>query len=119
MAAEQNGTSGALVGSFSPAFRGQCVVGLPRQWRNILGEPLAFGGWDFDTSHRLRVTRLASPRSNSTRGSVSKRLTVDRHLGTVGVEGQHPSHFGGLSRRSLVAPHDAVVDLSVDVERPI
>jgi hypothetical protein len=58
-------------------------------------------------------------RSNSTGGSVSKRLTVDCHLGTVGIEAQHPSHFGGLSRRRLVAPHDAVMDLSLDIERPI
>jgi len=58
-------------------------------------------------------------RPEATGGSVSKRFTVDRHLGTVGVEGQHPSHIGGLNRRSLVTPCDAVMDLSVDVERPI
>jgi len=52
-------------------------------------------------------------------GSVSKRLTVDCHLGTVGIERQHPSHYCGLVRRRLVAPYDAVVDLSVDVDRPI
>src|SRR5580704_11575688 len=38
-------------------------------------------------------------RSEATGGSVSKRFTVDRHLGTVGVEGQHPFHIGGLNRR--------------------
>jgi hypothetical protein len=60
-----------------------------------------------------------SVRRNWTGASVSKQLTVDCHLGTVGVEGQHPFHFGGLCRRPLVAPYDAVMDLSVDVERPI
>jgi hypothetical protein len=67
----------------------------------------------------VTVARLMSRRSNPTGGSVSKRLTVDCHLGTVRVEAQHRSHFGGLSRRRLVAPHDAVMRLSVDVERPI
>src|SRR5271156_143552 len=73
----------------------------------------------FGEPHRLRVAGLTSRRSNATGGSVSKRLTVDCHFGAVGVEGQHPLHFSGLSRRRLIAPHDAVMDLSVDVEGPI
>jgi len=88
------------------------------RWRGFLADHLALGRQGFGTSHRLRVARLTSRRSNSG-GSASKRLTVDSHLGTVRIEGQHPSHFGGLNRRRLVAPHDAVMDLSVDVERPI
>ena len=87
--------------------------------RTILGDPLALGVWGFGTPHRLRVARLISRRSSPTGGSVSKRLIVDCHLGTVRVEAQHRSHSGGLSRRRLVAPHDAVMRLSVDVERPI
>ena len=83
------------------------------------GDLVALEGLGLRRLHRLRAGRLTSRRLNSTGGSVSKRLTVDCHLGAVGVERQHPSHFGGLSRRRLVAPHDAVVDLSVDVERPI
>ena len=88
-------------------------------FKPILGDALALGGWDFSAPHRPRITRLTSRRPNSTRGSVSKRLTVDGHLGTVRVEGQHPSHFGSLSIRRLVAPRDAVMGLSVEIERPI
>jgi hypothetical protein len=69
--------------------------------------------------HHRRVGRLTRGRWSSNGGSVSKWLTVDCHFGAVGVKGQHPSYIAGLSRRRLVAPHDAVVGLSVDVERPI
>jgi hypothetical protein len=95
----------------------QSAVELLGGWRR--GACWRLKGWGFGAPHRLHVGRLTRRRSKSTGGSVSKRLTVDGHLGAVGVERQHPSHFGSLSRRRLVAPHDAVVDLSVDVERPI
>jgi len=105
--------------SHGPGVSGPvCRRASGARWRIIPGDILALGGRGFGPPP-LRVAGLTSRRSNATGGSVSKQLTVDCHLGTVGVEGQHPSHFGGLSRRRLVAPDDAVMDLSVDVERPI
>jgi hypothetical protein len=86
---------------------------------NTLGDPLALGGWNLGTPRRVQFAGVISRRLNPTVGSIWQRLTIDCQFRTVRVEGQHRSHFGGLSRRRLVAPYDAVVRLSVDVERPI
>ena len=102
--------------SLRPGVSGQSAVELSAGWRRRTRWRLK--GWA--SAPPPPASRQADSPEIELDWGVSLEVTDRRLSPRCGrVERQHPAHFGGLSRWRLVAPHHAVVDLSVDVERPI